>query len=75
MRHREDKPSWLNLLSTKGINLEKDINHECPYRRIDNVVIEIEIKGDIEDEQEQSYKKKRINYAQANCTAMKFIKN
>ena len=35
------------------------------------MVLEIEIKGDIEDKQEESYKKKRRNYAKANFIAMK----
>ena len=42
-----------------------------PYGRSDHVVLEIEIKGDIEDKQEESYKNKRVNYAKANYTAMK----
>ena len=67
----EDKPSRLDLSFTKGINLETDINYECPFGRNDHVVLEIEIKGDIKDKQEKSYKKKGRNYAQANYTAMK----
>ena len=35
------------------------------------MVLEIEIKGDMEDKQEESYKKERRNYAKANYTAMK----
>ena len=35
------------------------------------MVLEIDIKGDIIDKQEESYKKKRRNYAKANYTAMK----
>ena len=70
-RYREDKPSRLDLLFTKGINLEKDINYECPFGRSDYVVLEIEIKGDMENKQEESYKKKIRNYAKANYTAMK----
>ena len=34
------------------------------------MILEIEIKGDMEDK-EESYKKKRRNYAEANYTAMK----
>ena len=34
------------------------------------MVLEIEITGDIEDKQEESYKKKK-NYAKANFTPMK----
>ena len=70
---REDKPSRLDLLFTKGIKLEKDINYKCPFGRSDHVVLEIEIKGDIEDKQEESCKKKRKNYAKANDTAIKFF--
>ena len=70
-RFREDKPSRLDLLFTKGIDLEKDIDYECPFGRSDHVVLEIEIKGDMKDKQEESYKKKRRNYAKANYTAMK----
>ena len=66
----DDKPSRLDILFTKGINLEIDINYECPFRRSGHVVLEIEIKGDIKDKQEESCKKKR-NYAKANYTAMK----
>ena len=66
----KNKPSWLNLLFTKGMNLEKDINYECPFGRSDHMVLKIEIKGDIKDKQEESYKKKR-NYAKVNYTAMK----
>ena len=44
-----DKPSRLDLLFTKGINLETDINYDCPFGRSDHVVLEIEIKGDIKD--------------------------
>ena len=67
----EDKPSKLDLLFTKGINLETDINYECPFGRSDYVVLEIEIKGDMEDKQKESYKKKIRNYAKANYSAMK----
>ena len=67
----EDKPSRLDLLFTKGINPETDINYECLFGRDDPVVLEIEIKGDIKDKQEESYKKKRRNHTKANCTAMK----
>ena len=65
----EDKPSRLDLLFTKEINLKNYINYECPFRS-DHVVLEIEITGDIEDKQEESYKKKK-NYAKANFTPMK----
>ena len=67
----EDKPSRLDLLFTIGINLETYINYECPFGKSDHVVLEIDIKGDIKDKQEESYKKKRRNYAKANYTAMK----
>ena len=30
----EDKPSRLDLLFTKEINLEKDINYECPMEEV-----------------------------------------
>ena len=39
------------------------------------MVIEIEITGDMEDKQEESYKKKRKNYAKANNTIMRMISN
>ena len=61
-------------LFSKGINLEKD-NHECLFGRSDYVVLEIEIKGDMEDKQEESHKKKRRNYSKANYTAMKKFLN
>ena len=35
------------------------------------MVLQIEIKGDVEDKQEELYKKKQRNYAKANYTAMK----
>ena len=37
----------------------------------DHMVLEIDIKGDKEDKLEESYKKKRKNYAESNYTAMK----
>ena len=37
------------------------------------MVLEIEIKGDMEDKLEESYKKKRKNYAKANHNAKKFF--
>ena len=71
-RHRgEDKPSRWDLLFTKRINLEKDINYECPFGRTDHVVLEIKIKEYMENKQEESYKKKGRKYAKANYTAMK----
>ena len=48
IRYREDKPSRSDLLFTKEINLEKDINYECPFGNSDHVVLEIEKKGDME---------------------------
>ena len=66
----KDKPSRLDLLFTKGINLETDISYECPLGRSDHVVLEIDIKGDIKEKKEESYKKKR-NYTKANYSAMK----
>ena len=63
IRHREDKPSRLHLLFTKGINQEKDINYECLFGNSDNIVLKIEMKGgDMEVKQEESYKKKRRNH-------------
>ena len=40
----EDISSRLDLLFTKGINLEKDISYECPLGRSDHVILEIDIK-------------------------------
>ena len=49
----ENKPSWwLNVLFNKRINLEIDINYECPFGRSEHMVLEIEIKGNIEDKQD-----------------------
>ena len=45
----------------------------CPFGRSDHADLEIEIKEDMEDKQEESYKKKRKNYAKANYTAIKFF--
>ena len=64
-KYREDKSSRLDLLFTKGINLKKDINHECPFGRSDHVGLEIAINR-IEDKLEKSYIKKRRNYAKTN---------
>ena len=50
-----------------------DINHECPFGSSDHVVLEIDIKRDIEDKQEESYKKKSRNYSLANYTTTKFF--
>ena len=47
------------------------MNYEGPFERGNHVVLEIEIKGDMEDKQEESYKKKRRNYAKSNYIAMK----
>ena len=58
-RYREDKPSRLDLLFTKGINLENFINCESPFGRNDHVVLKIESKGDTENKQEESYKKEK----------------
>ena len=67
----EDKPSRLDILFTKGINLETNINYECPFGKSDHAVLKIEIKGDIKGKQKKSYKKKRRNYAEVNYTVMK----
>ena len=69
----KDKPSRLYLLFTKAIYLEKDMNHECPFRRSDRMVQEIEIKGNKENKQEESYKKKRWIYAKANHTPLIYL--
>ena len=37
------------------------------------MVLKIEIKEDMKDKQEESYKIKRKNYAKANYTAMRFF--
>ena len=50
----------MDLLFTKEISLEEDIYYECPFRRSDHVFLEIEIKGDIEDKQEEYKKKKKL---------------
>ena len=52
----KDKTSRLDLLFTKEINLDKDINYECLFGMKDHVVLEIEIKGNMEDKQKESYK-------------------
>ena len=43
--------------STTGISF--GTNYDCPFGRSDNMVLEIEIKGDIENKLEESYKEKR----------------
>ena len=40
----KDKPSRLDLLFPKSIDLEKYINYECPFGSIDHVVLDIEMK-------------------------------
>ena len=45
----ENKPSRLDLLFTKGINIEKYINYKCLLGRSNHVVLDIEIKRDMED--------------------------
>ena len=35
----------------------KNINNECPFGRSDHVVLEIEIKGNMEAKHEESFKK------------------
>ena len=55
----KDKPPRLDLLFTKGIILETDINYECPFGRSDHVILEIQIKADIKDKQGESYKKRK----------------
>ena len=58
-RYREeDKPSRLDLLFTKRINLEKDINYECPFGRNDHVVLEIDIKGNMDENRRNHIKRK-----------------
>ena len=51
----EDKPSRLELLFTKGINLEKRYYYECHFGRSDHVVLKIEIKENMENKQKESY--------------------
>ena len=60
----------MDLLFTEGINLEKYNEYSCG--RSDYVVLEIEIKWDMEDT--QSYKKKS-NYSKTNYTVMNKIFN
>ena len=43
-RFREDKLSRLELLFTKGINLEKDINYKFPFGRSDHVVWKLRLR-------------------------------
>ena len=49
-RYREDELSRLDLLFTKRINLKKDITYECTIGKNDYVVLEIEIRRDMEEE-------------------------
>ena len=46
-------------------------NYESLFGSSDHVIIEMEIKGDMEVKQEESHKKKRRNYAEANYAVMK----
>ena len=46
----------------------QDINYECPFERSDYVVLDIEIKGDIEDKQEESYKNKNKELCKSSYT-------
>ena len=74
-RFREDKPSRLDLLFTKGIDLEKDIYYECPFESNDHMILEIKMKGrDIEVKQDESYKKKRRNYGKVKYTEIQIAK-
>ena len=71
-RYREEKPSILDILFTKGINLEKNRNYECSFGNSDHLVLEIDKKiGGMEVKQEESYKKKSRNYGKAHYTKIK----
>ena len=50
-RYIDDKTSRLDLLFCQRNISGKDKNYECPFGRSDHVVLEIEIKLDIEDKQ------------------------
>ena len=65
-RYRVDKPLRLDLIFTKGINFEKKLHYECPCGSSDHVVLDIEIKRDMEVMQEKSYQKKRSNNGKTN---------
>ena len=65
-RYRDDKPSRLDLIFTKGIELAKDIMYMCPFGKSDHIVLELELKETTEEERNESHRKERRNYAKAN---------
>ena len=48
----------MDLLFTKGINLEEEKNYESPVGKNDHVILEIEIMRNIQDKQKESAKSK-----------------
>lgn len=61
----EGEPSRLDLMFTKGIDLAKDIEYQCPIRKNNHVMLEMVTRGDSEVERDKSHKKNRHSYAEA----------
>ena len=61
----EDRPSRLDLVFTKEVELAKDIVFDCPFGKSDHVILEIEMEG-VTEERDETHRKKRRNFAKAN---------
>ena len=62
----EDKPSRLDLVFTKEVELTRDISYMCPLGKSDHVILELKIMGPFEKERDESHWNMRRNYAKAN---------
>ena len=72
----EDKPSRLDLVFTKEVELIKDINYVCPIGKSDHVILEMMVKGAYEKVRDETHWNKRRNYAKANFPELRnFFEN
>ena len=56
-----DTPSRLDLIFTKGIDLEREVEHECPLGKSDHELLKFQLPTYSQDKEE--HKEKCLNYA------------
>ena len=58
-----DTPSRLDLIFTKGVNLENEVEHECPLGKSDHELLKFAVKVSFSKDKEVRHKEKSLNYA------------
>ena len=66
----EDEPARLDLVLTREVSIEDEIQYKCPLGKSDHVVLQMELE-EREEIKDELYKTNRLNYRKADIKSLK----